>query len=157
VAIAGSLPSWTSFDEWREYYLSTLHRNVERAESPPTITARGRVISIHDELAPRLATLRCLNSPAGTPETSWVHYGVKPGSAQATQREARLRPLAEEALDALSHIPLHHRRPSAVLAITFAPDGRSPSISVGPIGAPENGLVAPDVLIAATRAHLAAS
>ncbi len=148
---------WTSFDEWRAYYLSTLHRNVERAESPRAIMARGGVSSIDDEPAPRLATLRCLSSPAGTPETSWVHYGVEPGSAQATEREARLRPLAREALDVLSHVPPHRRHPSAVLAITFAPDGGSPSISVGPMGAPEDGLVAPDVLIAAARAHLAAS
>jgi hypothetical protein len=146
---------WASFDEWREYYISTLHRNVERAESSRAITARGGVTSIHDELAPRLATLRCLNSPAGTPETSWVHYGVEPGSAQAAERETRLRPLAEEALDALSQIPPRHSRPSAVLAITFAPDGGWPTISVGPVGAPEDGLTAPDVLIAAARAHLA--
>jgi hypothetical protein len=146
---------WASFDEWREYYLSTLHRNVERADSARAITARGGVTSIHDELAPRLATLRCLNSPAGTPETSWVHYGVEPGSAQAAERENRLRPLAEEALEALSQMPPQHSRPSAVLAITFAPDGGRPAISVGPVGAPEDGLTAPDVLIAAARAHLA--
>jgi hypothetical protein len=148
---------WTSFDEWREYYVSTLHRNVERAESPGMTMVRGGVSSVHDELAPRLATLRCLTSPAGTPETSWVHYGVEPGSAEATDREARVRPLAEAALDALSQMPPHRRRPSAVLAITFAPVGGSPSISVGPMGAPEGDLVAPDVLIAAARAYLAAS
>jgi hypothetical protein len=148
---------WTSFDEWREYYLSTLHRNVERAESPPTIMARGGVSSIHDEPVARLATLRCLNSPAGTPGTIWVQYGVEPGSEQATEREARLRPLAEEALDALSRLPSHRWQPSAVLAITFAPDGGSPSIFVGPLGAPEGSLVAPDVLIAPLEPHLAAS
>jgi hypothetical protein len=157
VRVSEPCEPWTSFDEWREYYLSTLHRNVERAESPGAIMARGGVSSIHDELAPRLATLRCLNSPAGTPETSWVHYGVEPGSAQAVEREARLRPLAEEALDTLSHIPPQRSRPSAVLAITFAAAGGSPSICLGPVGAPEDGLVAPDVLIAAARAHLAAS
>jgi hypothetical protein len=149
--------SWTSFDEWREYYLSTLYRNVERAESSRAIAARGGVNSIDDEPTPRLATLRCLNSSAGRPETSWVHYGVEPGSAPAVEREARLRPLAEDALDALSHIPTHRSRPSAVLAVTFAADGGPPSISVGPMGAPEDGLVAPEVLITAARAHLAAS
>jgi hypothetical protein len=148
---------WTSFDAWREYYVRTLHRNVERAPSPRTTMADGGVASIHDELAPRLATLRCLSSPAGTPETTWVHYGVDPGSAPAAELEARLRSSALDALDAVSRLRPDRGRPSAVLAITFAPGGGSPAISVGPMGAPDDGLVPPGVLIDAARAFLTAS